>query len=132
MVLNPRHEFHKKCVDPWLKIKQNCPMCKCSITSNASPSNAPPNDDNDFAVEVAVRSGSPVSGESDDISMLNLRHVTAEEGSNGAAQDSDTASSHTSNDPLLGEPRVEIVPYSPQVELNLPLSSGGSSVTEEG
>ena len=26
-----RHEFHKKCVDPWLKIKRTCPMCKRNI-----------------------------------------------------------------------------------------------------
>ena len=26
------HEFHKNCVDPWLKIKQTCPLCKDNIT----------------------------------------------------------------------------------------------------
>ena len=26
-----RHEFHKKCIDPWLKIKRNCPMCKQDV-----------------------------------------------------------------------------------------------------
>ncbi len=33
-----RHEFHKKCVDPLLKIKQNCPMCKAPITSPSTAS----------------------------------------------------------------------------------------------
>lgn len=91
-------------------------MCKCSITSDPSPSNTPPND---FTVEVAVRSSSPASQESDDISMLNLRQgvgAGGEEGSTGT-QDSDSTSSQAA---LL---RVEVVPYSPQVELNLPLTS---------
>ncbi|XP_019855671.1 PREDICTED: RING finger protein 150-like [Amphimedon queenslandica] len=25
------HEFHKKCIDPWLESKGNCPLCKSSI-----------------------------------------------------------------------------------------------------
>ena len=25
------HEFHKKCIDPWLQSKGNCPLCKLSI-----------------------------------------------------------------------------------------------------
>lgn len=33
-VLPFRHEFHKKCIDPWLKIKRTCPICKQSISDN--------------------------------------------------------------------------------------------------
>lgn len=29
-----RHEFHKKCVDPWLKLKRTCPICKHNITND--------------------------------------------------------------------------------------------------
>ena len=29
------HEFHKNCVDPWLKIKQTCPLCKDNIAKEA-------------------------------------------------------------------------------------------------
>lgn len=29
-----RHEFHKKCVDPWLKLKRTCPICKQNITND--------------------------------------------------------------------------------------------------
>lgn len=107
-------------------------MCKCSITSKPLPSNTPRND---FTVEVAVRSESPATASegSDDISILNLRHdMVGEEGSNGD-QDSDNASSHTSDAPLLGmegEPTVQVVPYSPQVELNLPLPSNGCQTDE--
>lgn len=28
-----RHEFHKNCVDPWLKLKHTCPLCKYNITT---------------------------------------------------------------------------------------------------
>ena len=31
-----RHEFHKNCVDPWLKIKHTCPLCKGNITTSKS------------------------------------------------------------------------------------------------
>lgn len=37
-----RHEFHKNCVDPWLKLKHTCPLCKNNITEKSSPSSAPP------------------------------------------------------------------------------------------
>ena len=113
-------------------------MCKCSITSNPAPatSHPPPND---LTLEVTVRSESPVSNESDDISMLSLRHEEEEtEASNMAAQDSDNTSSNTSDAPLLGstaEPMVEIQMYSPQIELNLPLPSETSipgTVSNEG
>ena len=36
------HEFHKNCVDPWLKLKHTCPLCKNNITEKSSPSAAPP------------------------------------------------------------------------------------------
>ena len=33
-VLSHRHEFHRRCVDPWLKLKRTCPICKRSITKD--------------------------------------------------------------------------------------------------
>lgn len=27
------HEFHQKCVDPWLKLKMTCPLCKHSLAA---------------------------------------------------------------------------------------------------
>ncbi|XP_064404697.1 E3 ubiquitin-protein ligase RNF13-like isoform X2 [Halichondria panicea] len=37
-VLPCRHEYHKKCVDPWLKLKRTCPMCKKDISNKSSAS----------------------------------------------------------------------------------------------
>lgn len=31
-----RHEYHKKCIDPWLKLKRTCPMCKKDISKKNS------------------------------------------------------------------------------------------------
>lgn len=126
-----RHEFHKKCVDPWLKIKQNCPMCKCSITS--SPSNHSTSRPSEPAAAVVVpRAASPVSNRSDDASMINLGHdsvqmsVPAEEGDTISSQASDSVSSQASDSLLLPGPaseelNVDIAPYSPQVEVNVEL-----------
>eukprot|EP00188_Purpureofilum_apyrenoidigerum_P000336 Plantae.Rhodophyta-Purpureofilum_apyrenoidigerum.ctg11410.p1 GENE.Plantae.Rhodophyta-Purpureofilum_apyrenoidigerum.ctg11410~~Plantae.Rhodophyta-Purpureofilum_apyrenoidigerum.ctg11410.p1 ORF type:complete len:157 (-),score=14.67 Plantae.Rhodophyta-Purpureofilum_apyrenoidigerum.ctg11410:209-643(-) len=30
-VLPCRHKFHSRCIDKWLKINANCPMCKARI-----------------------------------------------------------------------------------------------------
>ena len=30
------HEFHRNCVDPWLKLKQTCPLCKNNIIEKTS------------------------------------------------------------------------------------------------
>lgn len=129
-------------MDPWLKIKQNCPMCKCSITSSPSTTGAvsgppPPHDsedDDNFAVAVAVmRSVSPVSEGSDDISILNLRQMGGDEAEGGDGEEEggsevsqDTFSTQASDIPLLAAERegavveeVELMPYSPQVEVNM-------------
>lgn len=124
-------------MDPWLKIKQNCPMCKSSITSTP-PSDAPFN-----RTAVVASSGSPAADE-DDLSMINLSHNEEEDGlaepgvPQGVSQEthdvpleiadsvsnqtSDAASDLASDSPLLPmteQPGVEITPYSPQVELNV-------------
>lgn len=132
------HEFHKKCVDPWLKIKQNCPMCKCSITKAPSPL---PHADQSNVTE--GHSGRGASEGSDDLNMFNfgreeaagegmidLGHEEADEGridprSSYASQDTDSSSdTQASDSPLLvtegaDEPGVAVLPYSPQVEVNL-------------
>ena len=28
------HSFHKSCINQWLNIKQNCPICRASIINN--------------------------------------------------------------------------------------------------
>lgn len=120
-----RHEFHKKCVDPWLKIKQNCPMCKCSIT-RSPPVGTP------LSRGVAAHSGSPITEEEDDLSMITLSREQDGSPQPNVPQESDTVSSDTvsstlsdqaSDAPLLPTtdegPTVEIMPYSPQVEVNI-------------
>lgn len=99
-------------------------MCKSSITTATSS-------DTPLSPAVVASSGSPVPNEDDDLSMIDLQHE--EEGgspepqeadvlSNTSNQASDTASEPASDSPLLpitGEPTVEVIPYSPQVEVNL-------------
>jgi hypothetical protein len=119
-----RHEFHKKCVDPWLRIKQTCPMCKCSITT--TPSSDTP------LREVLDRSVSPSS---DDLSVVNLgeeeEHIeehtdtrSPHEADTGSNHGSDTTStSEPASDspliPIVEELTVNVLPYSPQVEVNM-------------
>lgn len=37
-VLDCNHEFHRKCIDPWLQNKQTCPMCKFDIVKGRAAS----------------------------------------------------------------------------------------------
>ena len=112
-------------------------MCKCSITStpqanNASANNEETNTGSPRASPVPdapVQVGEEIPLESgDDIDMVPLR---VDEGDNSTtiSQDSDVSNSTTqSHAPLLGsgggsasniEPTVEILPYSPQIEVNM-------------
>jgi hypothetical protein len=36
------HEFHKKCIDPWLKTNGTCPLCKHNIISKNAPAGRNP------------------------------------------------------------------------------------------
>ena len=125
--LSYRHEFHKKCVDPWLKIKQNCPMCKASIKTSPSSSGTPLRELANMAASSAA------ADETDNLSINDLRHEEENIGSpepleepdavsnasNPASETSDT-SEPTSDSPLLRvteEPTVVVTPYSPQVEV---------------
>lgn len=99
-------------------------MCKSSITTAAS---------SDTQAVMMASSGSPAPSEDDDFSISNLRHEEesgfpepqeADVLSNTSNQASDTTSEPASDSPLLPmtgefEPTVEVVPYSPQVEVNL-------------
>lgn len=40
IVSTSSHEFHKKCIDPWIKIKRTCPMCKQNIAESISAKSA--------------------------------------------------------------------------------------------
>lgn len=137
-----RHEFHKKCVDPWLKIKQNCPMCKCSITQTPAPGAPPRNDENDHdgsemqdrGVAVDEHTGGSDHETSDELN-ISLRHGGASR--EGASLHS--SGSEDTNSPLLPvsqlttepeslavstgpsheEPNVAVLPYFAQVEVNM-------------
>ena len=120
-----RHEFHKKCVDPWLKIKQNCPMCKSSITS--SPSNHSTN--RPSAVEpaatvVAPRAPSPAVSDDASMGQDSVQMDVPTEGDSVSSQASDSVTSQASDSLLLPtseELSVDVAPYSPQVEVNVEL-----------
>ncbi len=89
-----RHEFHKKCVDPWLKIKQNCPMCKAPITSPSTASSHLTSsltnnnratspvliDATEFEMsrDVEAQSQGSVESESSSTSLSPLLHLTRE------------------------------------------------------
>ncbi len=108
-------------------------MCKCSITTTPPPA---PSTDNSQATTTTTRSraavspvpGSPVligeegfAENSNVVSMVNLRRNEEEDNTTTVSQESDVSSNstQTSDTPLLGmdEPNVEVMPYSPQVEV---------------
>lgn len=81
---------------------------------------------------VAAHSGSPITEEEDDLSMITLSREQDGSPQPNVPQESDTVSSDTvsstlsdqaSDAPLLPTtdegPTVEIMPYSPQVEVNI-------------
>ena len=75
-----RHEFHKNCVDPWLKIKHTCPLCKGSITSksrNSSSSSASAEDRQQSRPRTTTRTNTtPVSPSTDSLASTDSSSVT--------------------------------------------------------
>ena len=73
-----RHEFHKNCVDPWLKIKHTCPLCKGSITSksrNSSSSSASAEDRQQSRPRTTTHT-TPVSPSTDSLASTDSSSVT--------------------------------------------------------
>lgn len=123
-----RHEFHKKCIDPWLKMKRTCPMCKQDIfpskrrqsldaTSQRNTARASSQDPTAVLVTTAASSR-----------RLRRSRSWSDSSNTSGSSNSSVASSNTSSNtsatPLLnasdshsyGDREVQVIVVSPAVD----------------
>ncbi|GMN22089.1 hypothetical protein TIFTF001_027723 [Ficus carica] len=79
------HAFHAACIDPWLSLHANCPVCRASIAVNATNNNKPPSGGGGVGVGVGGGGGGSSGNNANNRGLSRSRHEDFHQGMPDAA-----------------------------------------------